>query len=76
MGHEKFSLTLKNIRSNTRNGERKNIKSFFVEPFEINEEKYLNRDQKYLNLLNNNIIKTKIKTIVDLNQKKQKFCYR
>ena len=46
------------------------------EPFEINEEKYLSHDQNYLNIFNNNIVKMKMKNMLELQINKQTFFYK
>ena len=55
--------------------ERTRTASTFVEPLELNPEKYINHDQNYLNTLNNNIIKMEMKTQMDLQKQNASFVY-
>ena len=55
--------------------ERTRTVSAFVEPLEFNPEKYINHDQNYLNSINNNIIKMKMMTQMDLQKQNGSIAY-
>lgn len=55
--------------------DRTRTASTFVEPLELNPEKYINHDQNYLNSINNNIIKMKMKAQMDLQKQNASFIY-
>lgn len=74
--NEKTSPYSTNFRIKTKQHvERKRTASAFVDTLEINPEKYINHDQKYLNSINNNIIKMKMQALIDLETKKGSFIY-
>ena len=69
------------ITSNLRNqikkyNSRERVDTFsYSEPMEINTDKYLERDQSYLNIINNHIIKLKMQNMIDLKKNNETFYY-